>query len=179
MSAHNAPPVVYPLRRSHFENWLLLSLWLAGLLLVLLWIYVTRQVNWRTVFALLAVLLAGAAAYTGAKGVPAGQLAWTGEVWRWESVSYQTGTAEYELTVVADFQHRLLLRLQNQAHAGLWLLVERQAAPERWLDLRRAVYSPRRAAVAAPLHDLLHAEPPPAVAVSVSMHPGDAAQKKP
>ena len=135
--------------------------------------------NWRTVFALLAVLLAGAAAYIGAKSAPTGQLAWTGEVWRWESVSYQTGAAEFELTVVADFQHRLLLRLQTQAHAGLWLLAERQAAPERWLDLRRAVYSPRRAAVAAPLHDLLHAELPPAVAVSVSMHPGDAAQKKP
>ena len=179
LSAHNAPPVVYPLGRSHFQNWLLLSLWLAGLLLVLLWIYFTRQVNWRTVLALFAVLLAGVAAYTGAKSAPAGQLAWTGEVWRWESVSYQTGIAEYELSVVADFQHRLLLRLQNQAQARLWLWVERQASPERWLDLRRAVYSPRRSTVASPTHDLLHAEPPPAVAVSVPMHLVDAAQKNP
>jgi toxin CptA len=179
LSAHNAPPVVYPLGRSRFQGWLLLGLWLAGLLLVSLWIYVTRQVNWRTIFGLIAVLAAGIAAYIRTKSAPAGQLAWDGEVWRWESVSYQTGIAEYELSVVADFQHRLLLRLQNQAHARLWLWVERQAAPERWLDLRRAVYSPHRSAVASSPHDSLHAEPPPAVAVSVSMHPVDATQTNP
>lgn len=157
----------------------MLGLWLAGLLSVLLWVNVTQQENWRTVLALVAVFLAGVAAWIGAQRVPAGQLVWTGETWRWESGSYQTGNAEYELSVVADFQHRLMLRLQNQAQATLWLWVERQAAPERWLDLRRAVYSPRRSTVTAPPHDLSHAEPPPAVAVSVPMHPADAAQKNP
>ena len=179
MSAHNAPPVIYPLGRSRFQGWLLLGLWLAGLLLVSLWVYVTRQVDWRTVIALIAVLLAGVAAFIGTKNAPAGQLEWDGEVWRWERLSYQAGITEYELSVGADFQHRLLLRLQNQAQAKLWIWVDRQAAPERWLDLRRAVYSPRRPTVAAPLHDLLCAEPPHAVAVSVSMNPVVAAQKNP
>lgn len=179
MSAHNAPPVVYPLGRSRFQVWLLLGLWLAGLLLVSFWVYVAQQVDWRTVLALFTVLLAGVTAYIGAKIAPAGQLAWDGEVWRWESVSYQAGIAEYELSVVADFQHRLLLLLQNQAQAKLWLWVERQASPERWLDLRRAVYSPRRSTVASSAHDLLQAEPQPAVAVSIPMHPVDAAQKNP
>ena len=157
----------------------MLGLWLAGLLLVSLWVYVTRQVDWRTVTALIAVLLAGVAAFIGTKNAPAGQLEWDGEVWRWERLSYQAGITEYELSVGADFQHRLLLRLQNQAQAKLWIWVDRQAAPERWLDLRRAVYSPRRPTVAAPLHDLLYAEPPHAVAVSVSMNPVVAAQKNP
>jgi toxin CptA len=179
LSAHNAPPVVYPLGHSRFQVRLLLGLWLAGLLAVLFWIYIAQQVDWRTVSALAAVLLAGVAAYTGTKSAPVGQLAWDGEVWRWETLSYQAGIAEYEVSVVADFQHRLLLRLQNQAHSKWWLWVERQAAPERWLDLRRAVYSPLRSTVASSPHDLLHAEPSPAVAVSVSMHPVDAAQSNP
>ena len=179
MTTHNAPPVVYPLGRSHFQDWLLLCLWLAGLLLVLLWIYVTRQLDWRTILALAAVLAAGVAAHFGSKKTPVGQLAWDGQVWRWESASYQTGIAEYELSVVADFQHRLLLRLENQALASLWLWVERRAAPERWLDLRRAVYSPHRSAVTSPQHDFLHAEMPPAVAASLLMHPVDATQAKP
>jgi toxin CptA len=179
LSAHNAPPVVYPLGRSRFQVWLLPGLWLAGLLVVSLWVYVAQQVDWRTVLALVAVLLAGVAAYTGVESARAGQLAWDGEVWRWETLSYQAGIAEYELSVVVDFQHRLLLRLQNQAQTNTWLWVERQAAPERWLDLRRAVYSPHRSAVTSSPHDSLHAEPQPAVAVSVSMHPVDAAQTNP
>jgi toxin CptA len=179
LSAHNAPPVVYLLGRSRFQGWLLLGLWFAGLLLVSLWVYVAQQVDWRTVFAFVAVLAAGVGAYIGTRSAPAGQLSWDGEVWRWETLIYQAGIAEFELSVVADFQHRLLLRLQNQAQAKLWLWVERQAAPERWLDLRRAVYSPHRSTVAWSPHDSLRAEPPPAVAVSVSMHPVDAAQTNP
>ncbi|MGH8831837.1 MAG: hypothetical protein ACREXV_12200, partial [Polaromonas sp.] len=149
MTTHNAPPVVYPLGRSRFQGWLLLGLWLAGLLLVLLWFCVTRQSDWRMVLALVAVLGAGVAARTGWNNAPAGQLAWDGEVWRWESSSYQTGIAEHELSVVADFQHMLLLRLENHARARLWLWVERRALPERWLDLRRAVYSPRKSPAAS------------------------------
>ena len=176
MSTHNAPPVVYPLVRSRFQDWVLLGLWLTSLLLVLLWAYLTRHLDWRTGLGLVAVFGVGVSAYISTKSAPAGQLAWDGEVWRWESLSYRTGTAEYKLSVVADFQRSLLLRLENQARVSLWLWVERQALPERWLDLRRAVYSPHRASAPSSQHDLLHAEPPPAVAVSVSMHSADPAQ---
>ena len=69
---------------------------------------------------------------------------WDGQYWRWESASYQAGTAEYELVVSADFQHALLLRVNNMAQASLWFWAERSAMPSRWLDLRRAVYSPHR-----------------------------------
>lgn len=104
-----------------------------------------------------AIALAGAAARTGWNNAPTGQLAWDGQCWRWESPGYQTGLAEQQLSVIADFQHLLLLRIENQAHASLWLWLERAAMPERWLDLRRAVYSPQRS-------------PAPARAVAVSGH---------
>lgn len=180
MTAHNAPPVVYPLGRSRFLGAFLLGLWLCGLLLTLLWFFqTTRQPDWRIALALLCVAGAGAAAYTGWRNAPAGRLAWDGQVWRWESPGYQAGAAEYELSVLADFQRALLLRLENQAHARLWLWVERRGMPERWLDLRRAVYSPRRLAAAQWTHDALRADRSPAVAVSGAMHPVDGTPNTP
>ena len=149
MATHNAPPVVYPLGRSRFLGALLLGLWLCGLLLTLLWLLQgAGWFDWRIALALVCVVAAGAAAYVGWRNAPAGQLAWDGAVWRWESPGYQAGVAEYGLSVLADFQNILLLRLENQAHACLWLWMERRSMPERWLDLRRAVYSPHKAAVA-------------------------------
>jgi len=174
LATHNAPPVVYPLGRSRLLGVLLLSLWLCGLLLTLAWfLQAADQPAWRT--GLVCVLLAGtaAAAGTGWRNTPVGQLAWDGEVWRWESPGYQAGVAEYSLSVLADFQHVLMLRLENQAHACLWLWVERRSMPERWLDLRRAVYSPRKAAGAPWQHDSSGAGRPPAVAVSGAIHPLD------
>lgn len=179
MTLHNAPPVVYPLGRSRFLGGLLLALWLAGLLVLLLWCYVSRPLDWRMVLALVAVLGAGVVARTGWYNAPIGQLTWDGEVWRWESSSYQTGIAEHELSVIADFQSMLLLRLENQARARLWLWVEQKSLPERWLDFRRAVYSPRKATVTSLQHDSMHAEVPPTVAVLGAMHPVDAPRIEP
>jgi len=179
LTIHNAPPVVYPLGRSRFQACLLLGLWLAGLVSVLLWFSLARQLDGRMAAALVAVLAAGVAAHGGWKNAPSGQLAWDGEVWCWESPGYQTGIAEQRLSVIADFQHLLLLRLENQAHASLWLWAERRALPERWLDLRRAVFSPGKASRAARSQDLVHTEPLAAVAVSGDMHPVDAPRIKP
>jgi toxin CptA len=178
LSTHNAPPVVYPLGRSHFQGWFLLGFWVAGLLLLLLWFYVTRQLDWRMDLAVAAVVGAGVAARAGWNSAPAGQLAWDGEVWRWESLSYQTGIAEQELSVIADFQQLLLLRLENHAGAKLWLWVERRASPERWLDLRRAVYSPQKSSATSLPRNLLQAEPRLAVAVSSPVPPIDVTQIK-
>ena len=181
MNRHNAPPVVYPLGRSSFLGRLLLGLWLAGLFSALLWWYLTRQLDWRMALAFVAVLLAGVAARTSWNHLPGGQLAWDGAVWRWESASYQTGVAELELLVVADFQRRLLLRLENHARASLWLWAEQSAMPERWLDLRRAVYSPPKPPAALPQHDFSPGEPEPSTAVAVSgaMHPVNVPRAKP
>lgn len=156
-------------------------LWLAGLLLAMLWFHLSRQFDWRMALALVAVLGAGGAARSGWTHAPVGQLAWDGDVWRWESASYQTGIAGYDLMVVADFQRRMLVRLENQAHARLWLWVERNEMPERWLDLRRAVYSPHKSS-AAPwgAQDALHAEPlRPVAASDAAMPPADLTPLKP
>ncbi|MDO8441921.1 MAG: hypothetical protein Q7S97_12105 [Polaromonas sp.] len=164
---HNAPPVVYPLGRSHFQGLVLLGLWLAGLAVLALWWHAAPGFDWRLGAALAATLASGALAGLGWKNSPIGQLRWDGQVWRWESQGYQAGTLVRELSVALDFQRILLLRLENHDHATLWLWAGRTALPERWLDLRRAVYSrPKTLPVAMPPDPL-----PPVAAADCSTEP--------
>lgn len=144
MSQHNAPSVTYPLGRSRWQLWLLSSLWLSALVLVLAWPLTSQQVTWRQFAGLAATIGAGLVALRGWNNSPVGRLAWDGQVWRWEGRGYQVGMADYDLLVAIDFQSLMLLRIENQAHAKLWLWAERRTLPARWLDLRRAVYSPHR-----------------------------------
>jgi hypothetical protein len=141
---HSAPPVVYPLGRSRFQASFLLGLWLAGVLLAGFWFLAAPRLDWRLGVVCVCSLIGGWAALSSWRNAPVGQLRWDGQNWCWESPGYQTGVAEQQLFVLADFQHLMLLRIENQAHASLWLWMERRSMPERWLDLRRAVYSPRR-----------------------------------
>lgn len=141
---HNAPPVTYPLGRSHFQGLALLGLWLAGVGVLALWWRAAPAADWRLWTVLAFVLVAGLAAGLAWARSPVGQLCWDGQDWRWESQGYQSGTPVRDLAVVLDLQRILLLRLENQDHATLWLWAGRSNQPERWLDLRRAVYARHR-----------------------------------
>ena len=114
------------------------------MLLVGAWILTSQHIGWRQFAGLISVICDGSAAFQGWKNSPVGQLAWDGQVWRWEGPGYQAGIAEYKLLAAVDFQNVMLLRIENQAHAKLWLWAEQRAFSARWLDLRRAVYSPHR-----------------------------------
>jgi toxin CptA len=169
LSLHNAPPVFYPLGRSSFLGGLLLGLWLAGALLTLAWASLASLSGAPLLAAGAAVLLAGLAAALHWKNTPSGQLVWDGQAWCWVSAADPAGVAAPDAAVVADLQRWLLLRLESQSGACLWLWAERQSAPERWLALRRAVYSPHRFSSTAQPHDAL--ADASAVAVSTTMHP--------
>jgi toxin CptA len=144
LSKHNAPSVVYPLGRSRFQGQILLVLWLVALATIGLWMAHAQAWGWRHGLGVLALVLAGAAALMGWKNSPVGQLAWDGQTWHWESRGYQAGAAEHDVSVVCDFQSFMLLRIDNPDQARLWLWAERTMFADRWLDMRRAVYSPRR-----------------------------------
>ena len=141
---HSAPPVAYPLGRSSLQAGLLLGVWLAGVAAFLLCALFAPALGWRLWLMRLAVLATGCVAAWGWKNSPLGVLHWDAQCWHWESLAYQSGTPVRRLSVVLDFQRVLLLRLENQDHARLWLWAERPALPERWLDLRRAVYAHHR-----------------------------------
>lgn len=142
---HNAPPVAYPLGRSHFQGAALVGLWLAGLLVTVGWWLAAPAFDWRHGIAMAAVVAVGTAAWLRWRNAPIGQLRWDGQVWLWESAAYPSGMPVRALSVALDLQRTLLLRLDNHDHASLWLWAHRAALPERWLDLRRAVYSRRKA----------------------------------
>ena len=108
------------------------------------WLLTSQFATLRQLFGSAAVFGVGLLALRAWYNTPVGQLAWDGQLWRWEGRGYQVGAANYELIVALDFQNLMLLRIENQAHAKLWLWAERRALPSRWLDLRRAVYSPHR-----------------------------------
>ncbi|MCX7256611.1 MAG: hypothetical protein NTZ64_07705 [Polaromonas sp.] len=178
LSLHNAPPVFYPLGRSSFLGGLLLGLWLAGALLTLAWASLASLSGGLLLAAGAAVALSGVAAALHWKNTPSGQLAWDGQAWCWVSAADPAGLAAPDAAVVADLQRWLLLRLESQSGACLWLWAERQSAPERWLALRRAVYSPHRFSGTAQPHGALADGAFPcvssaasAVAVSTTMHP--------
>ncbi len=138
---HNAPPVAYPLGRSSLQAGLLLAFWLAGAAALVLCVLFAPALGWRLWLLVFGVFAAGCVAAWGWKNSPLGVLHWDAQCWHWESPAYQAGTPVRRLSVVLDFQRVLLLRLENQDHARLWLWAERMAMPERWLDLRRAVYA--------------------------------------
>lgn len=136
--------MTYPLWRSHLQAWVLSGFWAVAVLLIAAWVLASQFTGWRQLTGIAAVICVGLAACQGWKNAPVGQLNWDGQVWHWEGPGYQSGMAEYELSAALDFQNVMLLRIENQAHAKLWLWAERRAFPARWLDLRRAVYSPHR-----------------------------------
>lgn len=118
--------------------------WLSAFFVVCSWIWFNHKSEAALLLGIVGITLSGLAGFIGLKFSPVGQLVWDGQHWHWESPAYQAGIADYEAFVVADFQHIVLLHMKNHANASLWLWAERSAAPERWLDLRRAVYSPHR-----------------------------------
>ena len=146
MTKHNAPAVVYPIRRSRSQWWLLLGLWFGGLLPMLLLYLNTLRLDWRIGLGCAAVLVSAWKLQTVWHNDITGHLIWDGNCWRWESIKAPVVSDELKLFVVADLQRLLVVMLDGNAGNRFWLCAERRAFPERWLDFRRAVHSASRMA---------------------------------
>ena len=134
----SAPSVSYPVGRSRLAGSLMLTVWLAGLVVTGLWCVQGDSLGWRQGLAVAAVLATGAAAARAWGLSPAGVLSWDGQHWLWTTQGVQT---QVTLTVPLDLQRRLLLCLHPPAARVRWVWLERRRRRERWDDLRRAVYS--------------------------------------
>lgn len=146
MSRHHAPAVVYPVHRSRVLGCLLAVVWCSGVGNLALWQATASVSPWPLAAALFAVMVAGGFAGTHWFKTPAGQLTWDGEQWHWdlhgEPAFNFSGAAE--LSIVVDVQFALLLLFQTKGLGKRWIWVERASKPERWMDLRRALYAYRR-----------------------------------
>lgn len=70
---------------------------------------------------------------------PVGDLVWSGQSWSIETPAEMQSVPALEVHL--DLQAFLWLRLRRCGLRPQWVWLERSRAPERWLDLRRAVYS--------------------------------------
>jgi toxin CptA len=134
--------------RSRHAERLLLVLWMIGVCGVTVACIEADGIDWRQGLLAISAVVAGMAAWTGVLRCAAlCELGFDGQLW---SV---TGTFSYrsaKASVALDLQSLLLICLKEPHRSRGWVWVERQAKPEAWRDLRRALYSrPPSAALAA------------------------------
>lgn len=148
-AARRPPAVVYPLRRSRVLGLVLAALLVAGGAGLLGWGLQGAQsaIPQATVWgaAGLWILSVSSALHFWWHQV-LGFLRWDGQCWMLEPD--QAGAAVFALSgapqVLVDLQSRLWVCVRFLSGGYAWLWLERSSQPERWLDLRRAVYSRAR-----------------------------------
>lgn len=78
------------------------------------------------------------------RGQLCGALCWDGQDWSVEDARHPAGgpvVLASSPEVLLDVQSHLWLRLVFRQRRPCWMWVQRSSQPERWMDLRRAVYS--------------------------------------
>jgi hypothetical protein len=139
-----APAVLYPVRRSMALGVALVVLLTAGAAVLWAWLAEGATLSWVPVCTAGGVWLMAA---TGAvhfwRQQFVGSLRWDGQGWVLESDGpekiFRALSAQPE--VLLDLQAHLWVCVSPWGHHRTWLWLERASQPERWLDMRRAVYS--------------------------------------
>ncbi|MFM9921757.1 hypothetical protein VLK31_02090 [Variovorax sp. H27-G14] len=106
----------------------------------------------------LSVACSGVAAGFGLRRDGAGLLHFDGLHWSLSGAHSSRSVHAARAMVALDFQSLMLLRLSEPGRARRWVWAEQRAMPERWRDVRRAVYS--RPPSAAPAADTWRATAP-------------------
>lgn len=120
-------------------------LWLAALLLWVVWAQMSSPAGWRLAVEAVLVLAAAAGCLLGWKRVPSGDLAWDGGNWHWHAAGVPDSCHVRYMVLVADLQQIMMLQATLESGRKLWFWPERGSQADRWLDFRRAVHSPQRA----------------------------------
>jgi hypothetical protein len=124
--------------RSRFAARLLIAIWAAGACCACWVCWQIGAQGWRAATLAGSVMLAALACGVLLGRQRPGELRFDGKEWR------MTGAANFRaarLTAALDFQSLMLVRLGSPDQRSRWQWLERRSAPERWLALRRAVYS--------------------------------------
>ena len=160
----SAPPVRYPLGQGSVLLWGMLFLWGAGGAGLWFWLLQGAGDSVARLSVALGVWLcaAGAVVHFWRQRLD-GVLQWDGV--RWHLEAGPPGDPAHPLKgalwVRLDLQSHLWVCLDEPGGRRTWLWLERQGAPERWGDLRRAVYS-RPKPEATPADEPAAARRPPA-----------------
>ena len=149
--SRRAPSVQYPLRRSRVLGALLLALLFTGAGVVAAWMSSgARDAVVSAAVALGLWLSAAAGAAHFWRSQPRGVLQFNGQTWTLgQTAKSFSGPLALSTPpeVLLDLQAHLWVRVVPMGHASQWLWLQRSSQPERWMDLRRAVYSRARSGV--------------------------------
>ena len=149
--SRRAPSVQYPLRRSRALGALLLALLFTGAGVVAAWVgFGARDAVVSAAVALGLWLSAAAGAAHFWWSQPRGVLQFDGQAWTLDQTAKSfSGPLALSVPpeVLLDLQAHLRVRIEPKGHSSQWLWLERSSQPERWMDLRRAVYSRARSGV--------------------------------
>lgn len=138
---HSAPSVTYPVGRSRGATRILIATWALGACCAGLSCYLFDSAGWRQLLLVLSVLFSGIAAALGLRSDGAGVLHFDGLHWSLTGTDRGRAVHAARASVALDLQSLLLVRLTQPGRAARWIWIEQRAMPERWRDLRRAVYS--------------------------------------
>jgi hypothetical protein len=155
---HSAPSVTYPVGRSRGATRILVVLWTLGACCAGASCYLFDSAGWRQLLLVLSVVFSGVAAGFGLRRDGAAVLHFDGLCWSLTGADPSRGVRAARVTVALDFQSLMLVRLAEPGRPQRWIWLEQQTLPERWRDLRRAVYS--RAPSAEPAGDPWRATAP-------------------
>ena len=138
------PAVQYPLRRSAALGVALGLLLSAGAGVLAAWALEGAGSSWGAmIFAACLWLPAAFGALHFWLRQFSGGIRWDGRAWMLEPAG--DGGVAWTLSeppeVLWDLQTRLGVRVSPLGRRRIWLWLERSSQPERWMDLRRAVYS--------------------------------------
>lgn len=146
---HSAPAVQYPVGRSHIRAAVLLLPWGLGGAAALLWGLQAPGLTGLHGLVFLLWLGCGLLVIRDLRQAPHGMLHWDGQQWRWQGPEgEQVGVVCLRL----DLQNWLLLEFRAPGGAGWWLWPRREALPQRWGDLRRALVHARAGAAGMKAH---------------------------
>ena len=145
------PAVQYPVRRSRILGLLLCALAASGMAAVSGWAFFGAgpQPGWRVWCAMALACAAGAGALHFWMGQFVGVLRWDGQGWSLEFPAAEPAGLALASPpqVFLDLQSHIWMHAVPVGRGPVWLWLERSAHPERWGDLRRAVYSRARSGV--------------------------------
>lgn len=142
--ARNPPPARYPVRRSTVLGAILLALVIMGASALVAWgLHGIRLPLWSVALAASNWLVVAFAAFQFWRHQFTGCICWDGQAWMLEVSASAPGfwLLDCSPEIFVDLQAHIFLRVSPKGRSPVWLWLERSSSPDRWMCLRRAVYS--------------------------------------
>lgn len=143
MAFHTAPPVVYPVLRSRRWAALLCGLFCLSGLVLALWFSARAAGTFALAAGLLLWSVSGYAAWRSWRAPLPRFVCWDGQAWQLDYGSPSDTLVMKDVQVCLDLQTSVWVVVRPFEGRPLWLWLDADAMTHRWMDFRRALYSPR------------------------------------